>query len=91
MTALPAAASEQNTDQERYSDRVQGRLPSPASQAVKRRTRLPACFDSVGYGLSGFLDRLSSRLNGLLGLVELAWTISILQRLTSPIILVSPR
>jgi hypothetical protein len=43
---------------------------------------LTACFDSIGYGLSGFLDRLSSRLNGVLGLVELAWAISILQRFT---------
>jgi hypothetical protein len=45
---------------------------------------LPACFDSVGDGLSGFLDRVSSRLNGLLGLVELAWSFGILQRLTFP-------
>jgi hypothetical protein len=75
-------APEQNTDQESNSDRVQRRFSSPASQAVQRRTRLSACFDSIGYGLSGFLDRLSSRLNGLLGLVELAWAIGILQRLT---------
>src|SRR5438045_7065305 len=45
------------------------------SQAVQRRTWLPACFDSVGYRLSGFLDRLSSCLNGLLGLIEFAWAI----------------
>jgi hypothetical protein len=31
--------------------------------------------------MSGFFDRLSSRLNGLLGLVELAWAIGILQGL----------
>jgi hypothetical protein len=36
---------------------------------------VPAGFDGVGDGLSGFLDRLSSRLNGLLGLVELVWAI----------------
>jgi hypothetical protein len=82
QASSPAAVSKQYTDQERYSDRVQGRFSGPASQAVKRRTRLPACFDSIGYGLSGFLDRLSSRLNGVLGLVELVWAISILQRFT---------
>src|SRR5437868_10527054 len=72
---VPAVAPEQNTDQERDSDCVQGRFLSPTSQAVKRRTWLPVCFDGVSYRLSGFLDRLSSRLNGLLGLVELVWTI----------------
>jgi hypothetical protein len=45
------------------------------SQAVQRRTWLPASFDGIGYRLSGFLYRLSSCLNGLLGLIELAWTI----------------
>jgi hypothetical protein len=44
------------------------------SQAVQGRW-LPAGFDGVGYRLSGFLDRLNSCLNGLLGLIELAWTI----------------
>jgi hypothetical protein len=38
---------------------------------------LPACFNGVGNGLSGFLDRLSSRLNGLPGLVELILTFNI--------------
>jgi hypothetical protein len=42
---------------------------------------LPACFDRPGDGLSGFLDRLGSRLNGFLGPVELAWAIGILQGL----------
>jgi hypothetical protein len=52
---------------------------------------LSACFDSIGDGLSGYLDRLSSRLNGLFGLVELAWAIGILQRLTFAGHLSSPR
>jgi hypothetical protein len=85
------SAPEQNADQESNGDRVQGRFSSPASQAVKRRTGLTACFDSIGDGLSGFLDRLGSRLNGRLGLVELPWAIGILQRLTLAYHLNSPR
>jgi len=72
---LPLAAPEQNTDQERYHDCMQGRFLSPPSQAIKGRTWSPIPFDSASDGPSGFLDRLSSRLNGLLSLVELVWAI----------------
>src|SRR3954454_24472682 len=64
---------------------MQGCFLSPTRQAVERRTWVPACFDGVGDGLSGFLDRLGSRLNGLLGLVELVWAIDIFaDHLSSP-------
>jgi hypothetical protein len=68
-----AAAPKQNTDQKRNRNCVQGCFLSPTSQAVERRTWLPACFNGVGNRLSGFLDRLRSRLNGLRGLLEFVW------------------
>jgi hypothetical protein len=83
---LPLAAPEQNTDQERYHDCMQGRFLSPTSQAIKRRTWSLTPFDSASDGPSGCLDRLSSRFNGLLGLVELVCAID-----TFPGHLSSPR
>jgi hypothetical protein len=71
---LPAAARKQNTDQKRNSNCVQGRCLCPTKQAVEWRAWLPACFNGVGNRLSGFFDRLGSRLNGLLGLVQLIRT-----------------
>lgn len=76
-TASAAATPEQNAEQKRYSDRVQGRLSRPAGQAIERRPRFPACFDSVGDGPRGFPDRLGGRPNSLSGLVELAWTVGL--------------
>jgi hypothetical protein len=82
---LPAAAPEQNTDQERYRDCMQGRFLSPTSQAIKGRTWSRIPFDSASDGPSGFLDRLSSRLNGLLSLFELVWAIdTFADHLSSP-------
>jgi len=82
---LPAAAPEQNTDQERYHNRMQGRFLSPTSHAIKGRTWSPIPFDSDSDGPSGFLDRLSSRLNGLFSLVELVWAIdTFASHLSSP-------
>ena len=86
-----STAPQENTDQERYSDRMEGRFSSPASQTVQRRARFSTCFDSICDGLSGVLDRLSNRLNGLLGLFELGWAIDILQGLTFADHLSSPR
>src|SRR5438046_1207282 len=82
---LPPAAPEQNTDQERYRDCMQGRFLSPMSQAFKGRIWSPTPFDSASDGPSGFLDRLSSRFNGLLGLLERVWGIdTFADHLSSP-------
>jgi hypothetical protein len=48
---------------------------------IKRRARPSARFDCVANSLGGDPHRISHRLNGLLGLVNLASTVRILQRL----------
>jgi hypothetical protein len=62
----PAAGSD-NPKQERNGDRVQGRLPCPASQAIKRRSRASPLINGLGKRLSRSLDSFPGRLNGLLG------------------------
>ena len=72
---LSAPAADHDTDKKGNSERLQGRLSRPESQAIQRRTGLSTCFYCVGNGLGRCFDRFRGGSDGVFRPVEFVRTV----------------